>query len=90
MRRSLSAANSPADAPSAGIATPFRLGEADETGGRMLTIGVHALWMGQPTRASGRCDVIEHVKRKPGVAFMRREDIARYWVANHENFERWG
>jgi peptidoglycan/xylan/chitin deacetylase (PgdA/CDA1 family) len=66
----------------------YLLGEADETGGRMLTIGIHARWMGQPNRASGLRDVIEHVKKMPGAVFMRREDIARYWLANHERFER--
>ncbi len=34
-------------------AIDYMLSEADETGGRMLTIGVHARWTGQPNRASG-------------------------------------
>lgn len=68
----------------------YLLGEADETGGRMLTIGIHARWMGQPNRASGLRDVIEHVKKTPGAIFMRRSDIARYWLENHERFERRG
>jgi hypothetical protein len=56
----------------------------------MLTIGVHARWMGQPNRASGLRDVIEHVKKTPGAAFMRREDIARHWMEHHEGFSRHG
>lgn len=62
-------------------AIDYMLAEADETGGRMLTIGVHARWTGQPNRASGLRDVIDHVQRTPGAAFMRREDIARHWIA---------
>lgn len=69
-------------------AIDYMLGEADETGGRMLTIGIHARWMGQPNRASGLRDVIEHVRKTPGAAFMRREDIARFWIDNHKRFER--
>jgi hypothetical protein len=34
--------------------------------------------------------VIEHVKTKPAAAFMRREDIARFWLENHAGFERHG
>lgn len=71
-------------------AIDYMLDEADETGGRMLTIGIHARWMGQPNRASGLREVIEHVKTKPAAAFMRREDIARFWLENHAGFERHG
>jgi len=69
-------------------AIDYMISEAEETGGRMLTIGVHARWMGQPNRASGLRDVIEHVQKTPGAAFMRREDIARHWLDNHETFNR--
>ena len=47
-------------------AIDYMLDEADETGGRMLTIGIHARWMGQPNRASGLRDVIEHVQKNAG------------------------
>jgi peptidoglycan/xylan/chitin deacetylase (PgdA/CDA1 family) len=69
-------------------AIDYMLSEAEEAGGRMLTIGVHARWMGQPNRASGLREVIEHVLSTPGVGFMRRDDIARHWVENHASFER--
>jgi peptidoglycan/xylan/chitin deacetylase (PgdA/CDA1 family) len=68
-------------------AIDYLLEEAEETGGRMLTIGIHCRWTGQPNRASGLRDVIEHVKNTPGVAFMRRLDIARFWLDNHASFE---
>ena len=70
-------------------AIDFLIDEADDTGGKMLTIAAHARWSGQPNRASGLKEVIEHVGRSHGqAAFMRREDIARYWLANHESFRK--
>jgi peptidoglycan/xylan/chitin deacetylase (PgdA/CDA1 family) len=69
-------------------AIDYMLSEADETGGRMLTIGLHARWSGQPNRASGVREVIEHVQNTPGAGFMHRLDIARFWLANHQNFAR--
>ncbi|HEV7254733.1 MAG TPA: polysaccharide deacetylase family protein [Mesorhizobium sp.] len=67
-------------------AIDYLLSEADETGGRMLTIGIHARWMGQPNRASGLREVVEHVQKTPGAGFMRRDDIARFWLDNHQSF----
>lgn len=42
--------------------------------------------MGQPNRAAGLRAVLEHVGRAPDALFMRREDIARYWLDNHARF----
>ncbi|TIT88021.1 MAG: polysaccharide deacetylase, partial [Mesorhizobium sp.] len=67
-------------------AIDYMLWEAEGTGGRMLNICVHARWMGQPNRASGLREVIEHVQKTPGAIFMRRADIARYWLDNHRTF----
>ncbi|WP_336596911.1 hypothetical protein [Paraburkholderia bengalensis] len=70
-------------------AIDYLIDEADETGGKMLTIAAHARWSGQPNRASGLREVIEHVSRSNGkAAFMRREDIARHWLANHKQFKK--
>ncbi|MBZ9856424.1 polysaccharide deacetylase family protein [Mesorhizobium sp. CA13] len=69
-------------------AIDYMLWEADETGGRMLNICVHARWMGQPNRAAGLRAVIEHIQKTPGVIFMRRADIARYWIDNQDSFTR--
>lgn len=62
-------------------AIDYLVAEADEIGGRMLTIAVHARWTGQPNRASGLRDVIEHVLRTPGAGFMHRDAIARHWLS---------
>jgi peptidoglycan/xylan/chitin deacetylase (PgdA/CDA1 family) len=70
-------------------AIDYLIDEADEAGGKMLTIAAHARWSGQPNRASGLKEVIEHVGRSRGqAAFMRREDIARHWLANHTQFRK--
>ena len=57
--------------------------EALELGGRMMTIAVHARWSGQANRASGLARIIAHARSVPGVAFMRRLDIARHIIAAH-------
>lgn len=67
-------------------AIDYLAGEADEIGGRMMTIAVHARWTGQPNRASGLRDVIAHAQQRGDVAFMRRSDIATFWLDNHAAF----
>jgi peptidoglycan/xylan/chitin deacetylase (PgdA/CDA1 family) len=57
--------------------------EAEEIGGRMMTIAVHARWTGQPNRASGLRDVIGHVQARGDVAFLKRCDIAKFWIENY-------
>ena len=70
-------------------AIDYLIEEAGEAGGKMLTIAAHARWSGQPNRASGLREVIEYVGRSHGEAvFMRREDIARHWLANHNLFQK--
>jgi peptidoglycan/xylan/chitin deacetylase (PgdA/CDA1 family) len=59
----------------------FLIREAREEGGRMMTIAVHARWTGQPNRAAALEGIIETVLSRPGAAFMRRNDIARYWLS---------
>jgi len=51
-------------------------------GGRLMSVGVHARWSGQPGRASGLRDFIEYAVAQDEVAFMRRIDIAEFWAAN--------
>ena len=43
----------------------------------MMTVAVHARWSGQATRAAAVRQFIEYALERPGVRFMRREDIAR-------------
>lgn len=46
----------------------------------MMTVVVHARWTGQAGRAAALRAFLEHAGRTPGVAFMRRDDIARWWL----------
>jgi peptidoglycan/xylan/chitin deacetylase (PgdA/CDA1 family) len=57
--------------------------EAEVIGPRMMTVAVHARWTGQPNRASGLRRIIEHGLAMPGVAFLRRDDMARHFLAHH-------
>jgi peptidoglycan/xylan/chitin deacetylase (PgdA/CDA1 family) len=63
------------------LALDYMLEEARAgLGGRMMTVGVHARWSGQPGRAAGLRDFIEYARSQPGVAFMHRIDIAQFWA----------
>lgn len=53
----------------------------------MITIAVHARWSGQPNRAAGVRDVLDYASSKTGVTFMRRLDIARFWLDHHTTFD---
>jgi peptidoglycan/xylan/chitin deacetylase (PgdA/CDA1 family) len=47
--------------------------------GRMMTVGLHARWVGQAARAAPVRDFIEYVLQTEGAGFMRRADIAEHW-----------
>jgi peptidoglycan/xylan/chitin deacetylase (PgdA/CDA1 family) len=57
--------------------------EAEVIGPRMMTVAVHARWTGQPNRASGLRRILEHGLATPGVAFLRRDDMARHVLTRH-------
>lgn len=66
------------------LALDYMLGEVERGhGGRMLTVGLHARWSGQASRAAPVRDFIEYVLATPGASFMRRVDIAKFW---HERY----
>ena len=50
-------------------------------GGRLMSVGVHSRWTGQPGRASALRDFIEYATGHDDVAFFRRVDIADFWAA---------
>lgn len=54
--------------------------DAAELGGRMMTIVVHARWSGQPARAAGLREFVQYALARDGTCFMRRNDIARWWI----------
>ncbi len=49
----------------------------------MMTFAVHARWSGQAARAAVVRQFIEHAQGIPGVRFMRRADIARWWLDHY-------
>jgi peptidoglycan/xylan/chitin deacetylase (PgdA/CDA1 family) len=49
-------------------------------GSRLMTVGVHTRWTGQPNRAVALRRFIEHVLGADEVSLMRRVDIARFWI----------
>jgi peptidoglycan/xylan/chitin deacetylase (PgdA/CDA1 family) len=63
------------------------LWEEGATHPKMMSIGIHARLMGQPARAAALRDFIQYALHKPGVKFMRRVDIARWWIEHHNEFE---
>jgi peptidoglycan/xylan/chitin deacetylase (PgdA/CDA1 family) len=51
-------------------------------GSRLMSVGVHARWSGQPGRASALRDFIGYALQQRDVSFMRRVDIAGFWAEN--------
>jgi hypothetical protein len=49
----------------------------------MMTVVAHARWSGQAARAAVLRQFIEYALDQPGVRFMRREDIARWWLEHY-------
>jgi peptidoglycan/xylan/chitin deacetylase (PgdA/CDA1 family) len=49
-------------------------------GARMMTVGVHSRWTGQPNRADALRRFIEYVLACEEASFMSRVDIARFWI----------
>jgi peptidoglycan/xylan/chitin deacetylase (PgdA/CDA1 family) len=49
----------------------------------MMTACFHARWSGQAGRAAVLREFLEHALAQPGVRFMRRADIARWWLERH-------
>jgi peptidoglycan/xylan/chitin deacetylase (PgdA/CDA1 family) len=46
----------------------------------MMTVCFHARWSGQAARAAVLGRFLDHALGQPGVCFMRRSDIAKWWL----------
>jgi peptidoglycan/xylan/chitin deacetylase (PgdA/CDA1 family) len=57
-------------------------------GARMMTVGLHERWSGQAGRATAIRDFIEYVQARPDIRFMRRLDIATWWLDHHTEWDR--
>jgi peptidoglycan/xylan/chitin deacetylase (PgdA/CDA1 family) len=55
---------------------------------KMMSVGLHARWSGQAARTSGLRQFIEYALEQDDVWFARRDEIARWWIDHHEEFER--
>ena len=53
----------------------------------MMTVGLHERWSGQASRASAVRDFIAYVQSRSDVRFMRRVDIARWWLDHHDGWD---
>lgn len=63
-----------------GLDELVREGEERRT---MMTACFHARWSGQAARAAVLREFLEHALAQPGVRFMRRADIAKWWLERH-------
>lgn len=59
------------------------LWEEGATHPKMMSIGLHPRWVGQPGRVRALRLFIEHALDKGDVWFARRADIARWWLDNN-------
>jgi len=48
-----------------------------------MTVAVHARWSGQPARAAALRRFLEHALAQDGVRFLRRDEIARWWLERY-------
>jgi peptidoglycan/xylan/chitin deacetylase (PgdA/CDA1 family) len=63
------------------LSLDYLLEEAENgCGARLMSVGVHSRWSGQPGRASAVRDFIDYALGREGVCFMRRIDVAEFWV----------
>jgi peptidoglycan/xylan/chitin deacetylase (PgdA/CDA1 family) len=53
---------------------------------KMMSIGLHPRLIGQPGRLSALREVIEYAQAAGDVWFARRDEIADWWLAHHEEF----
>ncbi len=49
----------------------------------MMTVAMHARWSGQAARAAAVRLFLDHALAQPGVRFMRRKDIATWWLERY-------
>jgi peptidoglycan/xylan/chitin deacetylase (PgdA/CDA1 family) len=53
---------------------------------KMMSIGLHPRMVGQAARISALREFIEHAQSKGQVWFAGRDDIAQWWIDNHDSF----
>jgi peptidoglycan/xylan/chitin deacetylase (PgdA/CDA1 family) len=53
--------------------------------GRIMNVGLHPHVSGRAHRVRALREFIEHAKSLPGVWWATREEIARWYLANHDS-----
>jgi peptidoglycan/xylan/chitin deacetylase (PgdA/CDA1 family) len=62
------------------------LWDEGQTQPKLMSIGLHPRFIGQPSRMHALREFLEYALAKTGVWFARRIDIAQWWLAHHEEF----
>jgi len=75
--------SSPSDFASTCKATLDYLWEEGATHPRMMSVGLHPRWSGQPARAHALREFLQHARGLDGVWFARRIDIAEHWWSHY-------
>lgn len=55
---------------------------------KMMSIGLHPRWAGQPSRTAAVRQFLEYALATNDVWFARRVDIANWWITHYEDFDR--
>jgi peptidoglycan/xylan/chitin deacetylase (PgdA/CDA1 family) len=55
---------------------------------KMMSIGLHPRWAGQACRVSALRELIEYALAQEDVWLVQRREVARWWIAHHEEFGR--
>ena len=62
--------------------------EADRGTPKMMSIGLHPRWMGQPARASVLREVLEELIAPGDLWIARRDEIAQWWIDKSDGWAR--
>ena len=57
-------------------------------GGRMMSVGLHCRLVGRPGRAEALARFLDHARRRGGVWFATRAQIAEHWAGAHPHARR--
>jgi hypothetical protein len=53
-----------------------------------MSVGLHPRWIGQAGRISGLRQFIEYILGLPDAIFVRRIDVANWWIEHYQEFDR--
>jgi allantoinase len=65
------------------------LHRASERSPQLMSIGLHSRIIGRPGRLAGLDRALDHIAGKPGVSFVRRDEIADFWARTFAPADTW-